>query len=70
MPGRAVSDSEATTTTCLCFGHRQRTLAVMAVDLVIPDLVIGYRLVLRQTARKVRGGHFYAGDLNKGDNYV
>ena len=45
-------------------------MAVMAVELVIPDLVIGYRLELRQTARKVRGGHFYAGDLNKGDNYV
>ena len=45
-------------------------MAVMAVDLVIPDLVIGYRLELHQTARKVSGGHFYAGDLNKGDNYV
>ena len=45
-------------------------MAVMAVDLVIPDLVIGYRLELRQTAQKVCGGHFYAGDLNKGDNYV
>ena len=40
VPGRTVSVNEATTTTCLCFGHRQRTLAVMAADLVIPDLVI------------------------------
>ena len=42
----------------------------MAADLVIPDLVIGYRLELRQIARKVRCGHLYPGDLNRGDNYV